>query len=100
EFDEDEFDESDYEYVGNELIRDSEESDLEVGSWISEEDKEEVEEIRKKVKTEEENLKKSVLFLCNHNGMHMRVTTLSQMPLDIMRRQIHIMKHVESRVCI
>ncbi|CAN1243111.1 hypothetical protein LINPERPRIM_LOCUS5558, partial [Linum perenne] len=62
EFDEDEFDESDYEYVGNELIHDSEESDLEVGSWISEEDKEEVEEIRKKVKTEEDNLKKKCSF--------------------------------------
>ncbi|CAN1295050.1 hypothetical protein LINPERPRIM_LOCUS22696 [Linum perenne] len=99
-FDEDELDESDSEYAGNELISESEESDFEVGSWISEEDIEEVEEIRNKAKAAKENLKKVFHFCAVIMEMHMRVTTLSRMTSDIMRRQILIMKHVESRVHI
>ncbi|CAN1223437.1 hypothetical protein LINPERPRIM_LOCUS2068 [Linum perenne] len=59
-----ESEESDEEYIASE----SEDSDFEVGSWVSEEDREEVEEIRRKVQTTRENLKIGVPFLCNHNG--------------------------------
>ncbi|CAN1153666.1 hypothetical protein LINPERPRIM_LOCUS14845 [Linum perenne] len=63
-----ESDESDEEYDDNGIPSESDDSDFEVGSWISEEDREEVEEIRKKVQNAKENLKKGVSFLCNHNG--------------------------------
>ncbi|CAN1186987.1 hypothetical protein LINPERPRIM_LOCUS11169 [Linum perenne] len=46
----------------------SQDSEFEVGSWISEEDREDFEEIRNKVRIAMENLKKGVPFLCNHNG--------------------------------
>ncbi|CAN1297853.1 hypothetical protein LINPERPRIM_LOCUS23624 [Linum perenne] len=64
----DESDDSDFEYDENELAIESEDSDFEVGSWISEEDREEVEALRKKVQVAKENLKKGVPFLCTHNG--------------------------------
>ncbi|CAN1240809.1 hypothetical protein LINPERPRIM_LOCUS4679 [Linum perenne] len=63
-----ESDESDEDYIENELLSESEDSDSEVGSWISEEEREEVEEIRRKVRAAKENLKIGVPFLCNNNG--------------------------------
>ncbi|CAN1176100.1 hypothetical protein LINPERHAP2_LOCUS32339, partial [Linum perenne] len=38
------------------------------GSWLSEEDREEAEEVRKQVQEAKDNLKRGVPFLCNHNG--------------------------------
>ncbi|CAN1125412.1 hypothetical protein LINPERHAP2_LOCUS2887 [Linum perenne] len=61
-------DESDEEYVDHGIPSESDDSDFEVGSWISEEDREEVEEIWTKVPNAKEKLKKGVSFLCNHNG--------------------------------
>ncbi|CAN1262191.1 hypothetical protein LINPERPRIM_LOCUS11182 [Linum perenne] len=61
-------DESDSEYDENELESESEDSDFEVGSWLSEEDREEAEEVRKQVQEAKDNLKRGVPFLCNHNG--------------------------------
>ncbi|CAN1300921.1 hypothetical protein LINPERPRIM_LOCUS24736 [Linum perenne] len=51
-----EYGESDSEYGENEFSSESEDSNDEVGSWISEEDREEVEEIGRKAREAKENL--------------------------------------------
>ncbi|CAN1241567.1 hypothetical protein LINPERPRIM_LOCUS5028 [Linum perenne] len=58
----------DPDFEGYEFDSASEGSEFEVGSWISEEDREDFEEIRNKVRKAKENLKKGVSFLCNLNG--------------------------------
>ncbi|CAN1178159.1 hypothetical protein LINPERHAP2_LOCUS33515 [Linum perenne] len=63
-----ESDEYDSDFAENEFDNESEESEFEMGSWISEEDLEDVQQVRKKVQAAKEKLKKGVHFLCNHNG--------------------------------
>ncbi|CAN1346946.1 Protein NRT1/ PTR FAMILY 1.2 [Linum perenne] len=61
-------DDYDSDFVENEFDNESEESEFDMGSWISEEDREDVEQVREEVLAIKKRLKKGVHFLCNHNG--------------------------------
>ncbi|CAN1153764.1 hypothetical protein LINPERPRIM_LOCUS14917 [Linum perenne] len=92
--------EFDEDYIDNKLLSESEDSNFEVGSWISQEDREEVEEIRRKVRAAKENLKTCVPFSCNHNSDAYESDGFGSDEVGTMIRPILMMKFVERRVRI